>query len=421
MVSKMEFNDQCITYSQMNLIFNARIFWRRLTTWTRVYLISRYSGIGSSEELFGRLYLESGDFGDMFRIIFGREISDRVNQLLNQYTIALRELVDAQLNGNDAGMRQSVDSLYQNASQRAAFLESINPYWSESEWQYYLDTYLKLTIEEANSFVTKDYSKDIELFDRLTELTNQIGDYFAQGLYAYITSGSSGSLTNEELTAMEGSDTILQHCFTAEEVNEIYTIRMFWFELVTWVRAYMLSRYENIGNVKEIYARLQKVPADYVNMLTGIFGSVAAEDYIQLFNNYIKLIDSYITAQLNGNIDEINRLTQELYKNADARAEFIASINPYWDVNQWRSRLYNNLRSTIDESSSFLSGDFARNIDIFSTLLSQAESTSDYFAQGLVNYLYVQKHPQQGQQQQPQQGQQQQPPQGKQPQPQQGQ
>jgi hypothetical protein len=32
-------------------------------------------------------------------------------------------------------------------------------------------------------------------------------------------------------------------------------------------------------------------------------------------------------------------------------------------------------------------GDYARNIDIFNTLLNQAESTSSYFAQGLFRYL----------------------------------
>jgi hypothetical protein len=95
-----------------------------------------------------------------------------------------------------------------------------------------------------------------------------------------------------------------------------------------------------------------------------------------------------ITAQLEGNTDEVNLIIQRLYQNADQRAAFLASINPYWDQNEWRRRLYNNLRSTIDESTTFLARDYARNIDIFSTLLDQAESTSGYFARGLFSYMF---------------------------------
>ena len=41
---KHDFNPQCITYSQMNMIFNSRIYYRRLMTWTRAFLISKYYG-----------------------------------------------------------------------------------------------------------------------------------------------------------------------------------------------------------------------------------------------------------------------------------------------------------------------------------------------------------------------------------------
>jgi hypothetical protein len=150
----------------------------------------------------------------------------------------------------------------------------------------------------------------------------------------------------------------------------------------------MLSRYRGIGNEQEVLARLRQVPLDYVNALKKIFGDKVPNDYLQLFNQYIELIDAYITAQMQNNTDEINRITQELYQNADKRAAAITSINPaFWDENEWRTRLYNNLRATIDESTTLLTGDYSRNIDIINNLLDQAESTSSYFAQGLFNYL----------------------------------
>ena len=376
MITIMNFNPQCITYSQMNMIFNARIYYRRLTTWTRAYLISRYFGIGTAEELFGRLYLESLDIGNMLELIFGHENSNRYSQLLSQFPIALRDLISAQLEGDTQAIQQNIDRMYLNVDQRAEFLEAMNPYWSKTSYQNLFDSYIQHTIEEANAITSRDFSKDIEIFDEFTDLTDKMGDTFAQGIYEYITTGQpTAGLPPEQ-------------CITYEEMDQIYDIRMFWFEFVTWVRIYMLSRYKGIGNEQEALARLRKVPEDYISSLKKIFGNKVPADYLQLFDQYIELISAFITAQLEGNTDEINRITRQLYQNADARAAAITSINPrFWKEDEWRTRLYNNLRATIDESTTLLAADYARNIDIFRTLLDQAESTSNYFAQGLFNYL----------------------------------
>lgn len=380
---KNSFDPQCITYSQMNLIFNVRIAWRRLTTWTRAYIISRYLGIGTAEELFRRLYLEVQEFSSMIQVIFGREISRRNAGYLVLYTIILRDLISAYLEGNTEAVQQNLDRFYQNINDNAVFLASINPYWNEAEWRDMLTEYLQYTIEEANAFAAGDYKKSIEAFDLHTELTNRMGDIFAQGLYEYIT---SGQLTAGTLPP-QGS----QPCFTYEQMNEIYSIRMFWFELVTWIRNFMISRYRGIGDENDVFNRLQEVPINYVNSLKKIFGDNPAIDELQLeLNTYIDLIDNLITAQMADDTDAIRRITQLLYRNADERAASVSKLTPYWTENEWKTRLYNNLRGTLDSSTTFLAGDYARNMDIYSRLLDQAESASDFFTKGLIDYILQQ-------------------------------
>jgi hypothetical protein len=234
----------------MNMIFNARLYYRRLTAWTRAYLMSRYYGIGSAEELFGRLYLESLDIGNMMELIFGHEAANRYSSLVSEFPIALRDLVSAQLEGDAQAIQQNLDRLYVNTAQRAAFLEAMNPYWSTTEYQNLFGSYIQHTIEEANAIATRNFTKDIEIFDELTELTNTMGDTFAQGIYDYITTGQPTENLEQE------------QCITYEQMNEIFNIRMFWFELVTWVRAYMLARFKGIGNEQEALARLRQVPVD---------------------------------------------------------------------------------------------------------------------------------------------------------------
>lgn len=380
MVQKSDFNKQCITYSQMSMISNARIFWRRLTTWIRVYIISRYLGIGTEEETFGRLYFETSGIGNFLQVVYELESSNNISQYLSQITISLRDLITAQIQGNVESMDQSVNRLYQNVGKFASYLAAINPYISETEWKNMLNLYVRYTIEQANSFVTGNYRNDIELFRILTELTNRMGDAFAEANFNYITAGGR---------VIQPSG---QQCITYEEMNQIYTIRMFWFELVTWVRAYMLSRYRGIGNENEVKARLQEIPLEYAAAHRRIFGT-NIEPAVQLVDSYINLIDALITAQMEGDDEETGRIVQLLYQNADQQAAAVASVNPFWDENEWRNRLYNHIRATIEESITFQTGDYAKNLDVFRTLLDQAESASGYYARGLYSYVTSQKSP----------------------------
>ena len=387
---KNKFNDQCITLSQMNLIFNMRIFWRRLTIWTRTYIISRYLGIGTAEVAFDRLYLENLNFGDLLRVVFSRSTAEQYSRLLNQFSIGLRELISSQIENDADAIRQNIDSLVANANERAEFLASINPYFNEAEWRDLLIRYLEYTMEEANLYASKDYRMDIEYFDRLAALSSTMGDVFAQAWFDYITSGAQ----NENIPPGE-------RCLTYEEINLIYDIRMFWFDLNNWTRAFMLSRYREVGDEDEVYARLQQVITDFINNLNSFFGDEAETELLRLrLTAYIGLVDSLITAQKAGNTEEADRITRLLYQNANDRASAVASLNPYWDETEWKTRLYNNVRNIIDESTTFLTQDYAMNLDIFSRLMDQSENMSEYFADGLLNYMF---HGQQEQQQQDQQ------------------
>ncbi|QOX63519.1 hypothetical protein FRZ06_09220 [Anoxybacterium hadale] len=381
------FDPECITYSQMNLIFNVRIAWRRLVTWTRAYQISRYAGIGTEEELFCRLYHEVQNFSDMIQIIFGREISRRNAGYLLQYTIILRDSISAHIAGDTEAIQRNLERFYNAIQENAAFLADINPYWNEEQWRIMLETYLQYTIEEGNAFASGIYQEDIALLDLHTNLTNIMGDVFAKGIYDYITSGQN----------YIGADSpqVIRECFTLEQVNGIYEIRMFWFELITWVRNYMLSRYAGIGNADEVKDRLREVPAAYVRNLRLFFGNHPAIDALDIeLNEFIDLLDEFITAQLAGNTEDIGRITQLLYQNASERAASVSQLSPYWDEKEWEARLFNNLRGTLDESTTFLTGEYARNLDIFSTLMDLAESSSDYFAQGVINYIRDQQQKQ---------------------------
>jgi hypothetical protein len=209
-----------------------------------------------------------------------------------------------------------------------------------------------------------------------------MGYLFAQSMYDYMTSGSAVAAPSQG-----------QQCMTSEQMNEIYNIRMIWFDLVFWVRSFMLSKYRGIGDVNDVFNRLQQVPGEFISSLKQFFGDNPVFNNYQIqLNTYIDLIDSLTTAEMKGNTDEVSRIVKLLYQNMDERAASFASLNPsYWNVSDLQTRLYDNLSSTLEESTTFLAGDYARNLDVFDTLLDQAESISGVITQGLISYRNAQR------------------------------
>lgn len=330
MVNINNFDEQCITYSQMSIINNARLFFIKLSAWFRIYIISRYYGIGTPEESFQRLYSEISGISNLFQMAFDRQSVDEISQLFNRFIFAVRDLITFQLQGNTAAMNQNVNRLYQISRNSSSFLASINPYLNEEEWRNLLDTYIQYTLEEANALAAGNYTSFIQYDEIILDHINKMGDILAQSLYDYLISGY-------ELSPQSN----LQ-CITYELMDQLFRLRMAWNEINILTNMYMLSRYRGIANPDVTKTILNQFIIDHVDRLQQFFGT-NLENYSQQLLTYINLIDSLITAQIEGNVNEINLITQLLYQNADQRAASIATLNPVWNETEWRTILYNCL------------------------------------------------------------------------------
>lgn len=177
-----------VTYGQMNLIINTRNLWRDLVMWSRAYLVSRFSGIGMTEDVFKRLYKVAVDFGNVFRLVFGDRISEKAVQDLSSIIMIYRDLIEAEITGNSDKSNDKIKELYQSADERAAFMASINPYWDETKWKNLFYTFIYDSQNEITSFLTGD-PKNIDVFDHLLQHADIMGDYFSQGLFDYMALG----------------------------------------------------------------------------------------------------------------------------------------------------------------------------------------------------------------------------------------
>lgn len=379
MVTKSDFDPDCLTFNQMKLIFNARMYYKRLTAWARAYILSRYFGVGTADELFGRLYLEALEQADVLKIFFGREDAGKYADLLGESVILLREIISAQIDGDAEAMARIAGRMAQNIENRVSFLHSLNPYINEEEYKDMLRVYIQTLLDYANILAAGDYERDIEIYNSLDTLADRIGNAFAESLYNYMTSGSNNAQETESGNGMP--------CITYDQLNIVFGTKMLWFDLVIWTRNYMLSKILGLGTTDRVLEHLRHVADDFVRLVGQIFGEEAAEAYTSAFDTYIELIDAFVTAQMEGNTEEINEIIPRLYENARERALIPTRDNPYWNEELWSGMIQNMMRYTIDEFTAFLSGDYPRSLDIYNALLDQAERMGNEFERGYFNYM----------------------------------
>ena len=173
------------------------------------------------------------------------------------------------------------------------------------------------------------------------------------------------------------------------ELNLIFRARMFWRDLATWLRSYLVSLYGDLDITDEISTKLHELPTDYANILSIFFGDKITEEYVTLINVYIATFEALFNAHKSGDTESVSEHTRRLYENDSQRAKFLAEINPFWIESALRSLMNNFTSMTIDESTTILTQEYERNIDIFSRLLSHTTLMGDYFSEGLLNYLGV--------------------------------
>jgi len=187
-------NNNCLPYGQVNMIYSTRALWRDLANWTRSYLISIFLGVGYQEAVFLRLYRIPNEFGEFFRFLFGQEIAERHINLLSQHIMILQSVIHSVLAGDQAAVNHNTARLYQNADERAAFLAEINPFWDEIQWKSLFYQYNNLTFQELTTFITQNYDLNINIFDTLLDHALKMGDYYAEGLFKYISQQTKQSI-----------------------------------------------------------------------------------------------------------------------------------------------------------------------------------------------------------------------------------
>ena len=168
--------------STIDLSNHLRLLWEQHVVWTRLTIISIVFSLPDVDLVTNRLLRNPKDFEALLRPLYGDRVASRFADLFTSHLVIAAELVNAAKAGDTRAAAEAEKRWYANADQIAAFLGSINPYWSVQQWKTMLHEHLALTKSEAVNMINGNYAESITLFDQIEKQALEMADVMTHGI-----------------------------------------------------------------------------------------------------------------------------------------------------------------------------------------------------------------------------------------------
>lgn len=169
--------------NKCDLINTFRKLWTQHVMWTRSFIISTASDLGDLQYVTKRLLHNPSDFANVLKKYYGEEKADSFASLLTEHLTIAAKLVNSAKSGDTNAVNEERIKWYANADQISDFMASINPYWLQHKWQLMLYDHLKITEDEAVYRLTKQYAKDVAIYDTIEDQALMMADDMVNGIY----------------------------------------------------------------------------------------------------------------------------------------------------------------------------------------------------------------------------------------------
>lgn len=175
-------DEYCFSEAALYLRDCFRLLWEQHVYWTRMTIISIALDLPDLAFTTKRLLRNAPDFAKIFRYFYGDKIASEFNRLLTDHLVIAAELVKAAKAGDSKAVEAAEKKWYSNADEIVCFLNDINPNWSVEHMRAMWYKHLALTKEEAVARLSKNYAKDIALFNQIEKEALLMADSFFMGI-----------------------------------------------------------------------------------------------------------------------------------------------------------------------------------------------------------------------------------------------
>ena len=174
----------CFTYEQVNIVSTFQRLFTELAVLMRATINAYIFNNPNFNEISQSLMKVPSNFRDALLIFYGPEIADRFNSLMTAFVSNMFPILEGFSSNNQELISQSTQKWYSDANNLAIFLDSINLFWTLGQWRYLLNQYIQLKMSMLVALYTGDYERELQIYERVLDLTSIMGAFMAQGLIA---------------------------------------------------------------------------------------------------------------------------------------------------------------------------------------------------------------------------------------------
>lgn len=175
-------NQLPLSASMINLKLDQRKLWIDHVLWTRNFLVSDLASLPDKDAVLQRLLKNQDDISSSIKPYYGEEAGNTLSKLLREHISIAGQVVDAAKSNNKADLDKYNKLWYKNADEIAEFLASANPNWSNSELKNMLHKHLELVTNEAIARINKNWTADIEAYDKGEDHMIMFADMLSEGI-----------------------------------------------------------------------------------------------------------------------------------------------------------------------------------------------------------------------------------------------
>lgn len=156
--------------------------WAEHVLWTRQFIVSAVAGLEDADLAAQRLLRNQDDIGNAIVPFYGQEAGAQLTKLLKEHITIAADIVKAALAKDDAKVKSLDAQWHANAAAIGEFLSKANPNWTQEMLTSMLNEHLKLTTQELQYRMKKDWKTDISNYDQLFDQAQMMGKDLADGI-----------------------------------------------------------------------------------------------------------------------------------------------------------------------------------------------------------------------------------------------
>lgn len=177
-------------------------------------------------------------------------------------------------------------------------------------------------------------------------------------------------------------------CITERELRLIEDINMLWMQHSEWTGMTIGSIVLDTPNQEVVINRLLKNPVDFGILLRKFYGDAIAFGFSDLLIEHLTLAGDLVEALSKQEEKNAEEIRKKWYENADEISVFLASINPYWNYNEWKDMFLTHLTLAEKMAVQLIDEKYAESIATYDLFESEVMMMSKVMYEGILEQFY---------------------------------